>query len=44
MDGTRIYKELKKLYIKNTKNPINKWAKDMNRHFTEEDLQESTNI
>ena len=32
---SRIYKELKKLY-KNTNNPINKWAKEMNRHFTED--------
>ena len=36
---SRIFKELKKLYTKNTNNPINKWAKEMNRHFTEEDLQ-----
>ena len=33
-----IYKELKKFYTKNKNNPINKWATDMNRHFTEEDL------
>uniref|UniRef100_A0A8D2DXR3 RNA-directed DNA polymerase n=1 Tax=Sciurus vulgaris TaxID=55149 RepID=A0A8D2DXR3_SCIVU len=36
---SRIYKELKKLYSKNSNNPVNKWAKEMNRHFTEEDLQ-----
>ena len=35
----KIYKELRKLYNKNIKNSINKWAKEPNRHFTEEDTQ-----